>query len=157
MIRNQIFANSKLVARRNVRYNSNQTTVSKATSLVSTLTSKAAGVVNSTIYWTKVTAELAKHIYVKEGLAPPSGAQLKSVYQSLWQQGLVQARKYAQQPTLLRESVTSITRNDVIKGGAYAVQFFGLFALGEIIGRRNVFGYPDHHIKHQQSEATAEH
>ncbi|ANB13808.1 F1F0 ATP synthase subunit g [Sugiyamaella lignohabitans] len=160
MLRNQLLNNSRLIARRSVRYNSTasqaSSAVSKASSAVSTITSKAAGFVNCSIYWAKVVAELGKHIYVKEGLSPPSGTQFQSVYKNLWQQILTQSKHFANSPAQLVDTVTGVSRQQVVAGGAYLVQFAGLFALGEIIGRRNVFGYPHHHVE-EEAEHAAEH
>lgn len=110
--------------------------------MVSSVTSKTMGLVNQGIYWTKVSAELLKHIYLKEGLSPPSVAQFQQVYQNLWKQTLDLSVKYAKQPQLIQSTISSIGKAELIKGGAILVQFAGLYSLGEVIGRRKVFGYP---------------
>jgi F-type H+-transporting ATPase subunit g len=100
------------------------------------------GAVNSAVYWSKVGLELGKHIWVKEGLSPPSIAQFQTTYQQILQNAIKSGKKYVSDTKAMSDLAGSITKSDVIKGGAYAVQFFGLFALGEMIGRRNIYGYP---------------
>lgn len=140
-----VFRQSSLLARTTpVRFASTSAYVAKASGFVSSVTSKTMGLVNCSLYWTKVTGELLKHIYVKEGLSPPSIAQFQEVYKNLWKQTLDLSLKYAKQPQLFQSTVQSIGKQELIKGGAVLVQFAGLYSLGEIIGRRNVFGYPKH-------------
>ncbi len=84
--------------------------------------------------------EVSKQIYAKEGLAPPKLKDFEVVYKKLYQQAL----QYTQQPQKALDLTKNIkfTKDNVYKYGAYAIQLLGLFSLGEIIGRRKVFGYP---------------
>lgn len=113
--------------------------VSKATGFINTVTVKSTQLLNQSIYWTKVTGEVAKIVYQKEGLAPPSSAQFQQVYQN--------ALKFIQTPSLQKEFLAKAskfqpTKETAAKAGIYGVQLLACFSLGEIIGRRSIFGYP---------------
>lgn len=102
------------------------------------------GFFNCATYWSKVIAELGKQIYVKEGYAPPSLAEFQNVYKQLFALGKTQFTKYSENPKALLDVYNAITRQHVLKYGAIGVQFAGLFALGEMIGRRHIVDYPHH-------------
>lgn len=123
----------------------NQSTVSKAKDAVSDKVEQLTGLFNKTVYWTKVTGELAKQVYLKEKLSPPSVAEIQSVYQTLYTQGVYYAQRPLEFVNVLSKSVD---KNTLINGGAYLVQFAGLFALGEAIGRRKLIGYPSFQSHH---------
>lgn len=95
------------------------------------------GITNCAIYWAKVTGELGKQIYLKEGFAPPSVSQFQSVYQNLFNS----LKSLALKPQKAIDAAESITKTDALRYTAYGVQVLGLFTLGEVIGRRNVIGY----------------
>lgn len=73
-------------------------------------------------------------------MAPPKVKDFETVYKSLYAQAL----QYVKNPQKVLDLSKSfkITKECVVKYGAIGVQLFGLFSLGEIIGRRKVFGYP---------------
>lgn len=119
--------------------------VTKATGFVNSAVSKSTQLLNQTIYWGKVGAEVGKIVYQKEGLAPPSVAQFQQVYAN--------AFKYLQTPSLQKQLVDKAmafkpTKECGYKAGIYGVQLLAFFSIGEIIGRRSIFGYPsvgEHH------------
>ncbi|KAF8956174.1 mitochondrial ATP synthase g subunit-domain-containing protein [Flammula alnicola] len=77
-----------------------------------------------------VTKEIFKQIYVKEGLQPPTLADFRYAYSSLWSQ--------VSKPALVGNLVKS---GDLGRVGIYGLQAYGIFKIGEIIGRRSVVGY----------------
>ncbi|ODV97968.1 hypothetical protein PACTADRAFT_31383 [Pachysolen tannophilus NRRL Y-2460] len=128
------FINSSRLFARGVRFNS-------TSSRVSGITEKLNGLKDSTLYWSKVIAELSKQVYLKEGLSPPNTTQLQSVYKSLYESSL----KLVENPKALLEYLKTvpdkITKNTVIEYSSYAIQLAGLFSLGEVVGRRKLIGY----------------
>lgn len=67
------------------------------------------------LYNLAVTREVVKHIYIAEGLQPPTLAAVKAAYQSLWSQANTAAvRNLAENGELLRV-------------GVYGVQAYGIF------------------------------
>ncbi|KAF9470483.1 hypothetical protein BDN70DRAFT_821316 [Pholiota conissans] len=82
------------------------------------------------LYNLAVTRELAKQIYIKEGLQPPSFATVREVYTNLAKQ--VRAPGYI--GSLLKSG-------EVGRIGVYGLQAYGIFKIGEIVGRRHVVGY----------------
>ncbi|KAI0706572.1 mitochondrial ATP synthase g subunit-domain-containing protein [Earliella scabrosa] len=77
-----------------------------------------------------VFREVLKQVYIAERLQPPPVSAFTSVYSSLW------AR--ASNPQYWRELARS---GDLTKVGIYAVEAYGIFKIGEIIGRRSLVGY----------------
>lgn len=157
MLRSQFLKNT----RRAVRYNSNNAYLAKATSLASTISSKSVGeypdirsldapadwyieLVKTTTYWSKVGLEVAKQVYVKEGFSFPATSEFQNVFKSLKDKSVSAVKRWSDEPHLLIDSIKAINCGHVIKYGSYGVQLAGLFALGEIIGRRKVVGYPHH-------------
>lgn len=126
-----------------VRFNS---TTSKVQSAAGGIFLKVGAVTAQAGYWAKVVGELGKQIYVKEGLAPPKLKEFETVYKKLYSELL----GFASNPAQLLEAAKSIkvTKDNVIQYGVYGVQLVGLFSLGEIIGRRKLFGYPSFEAKH---------
>ncbi|CDK27051.1 unnamed protein product [Kuraishia capsulata CBS 1993] len=108
----------------------------------SAITTKASDLASKTVYWSKVTAELAKEVYKKEGFAPPSVAEFQKVYESLYKDAL----KFALDPKAAvkyaKTIFNSLDKKTSITYGSYLVQILGLFSLGEIVGRRQLVGYP---------------
>ncbi|ODV62157.1 F1F0 ATP synthase subunit g [Ascoidea rubescens DSM 1968] len=117
---------------RGIRHNS---TSAKASALLT----KFNGLKDCSIYWGKVTIELAKQIYIKENLAPPTTETFKKVYIDLYKQLL----KAIENPSQILSSLKSIelSKQNVQTYGSYFVQLLGLFSLGEVIGRRKLVGY----------------
>ncbi|KAI0750303.1 mitochondrial ATP synthase g subunit-domain-containing protein [Daedaleopsis nitida] len=77
-----------------------------------------------------VFREVLKQVYVAERLQPPPISAFSSVYSSLW----AQARSPQYWRNLLRSG-------DLTKVGIYALEAYGIFKIGEIIGRRSLVGY----------------
>ncbi|KAH9937883.1 mitochondrial ATP synthase g subunit-domain-containing protein [Epithele typhae] len=77
-----------------------------------------------------VFREVLKHIYVAERLQFPGIAQFQSVYSQLF----AQARSMEFWRGLVRSG-------DLTKVGIYALEAYGIFKIGEIIGRRSLIGY----------------
>lgn len=113
--------------------------INKATGFVNSAVAKSTQLANAAVYWGKVTAEIGKVVYKSEGLAPPSQAQFKQVYES-WFKTL---KTPAEQKKLL-EGATKLQLNKetVAKGAFYGLQCLAFFSVGEIVGRRSLFGYP---------------
>ncbi|KAI0312237.1 mitochondrial ATP synthase g subunit-domain-containing protein [Amylostereum chailletii] len=77
-----------------------------------------------------VTREVLKHIYLAERLQPPSLAQVQSVYATLWQR--------ATSPAYLRDLART---GEWARVGVYGLEAYGIYKIGEIIGRRSLVGY----------------
>ncbi|EIW58045.1 F1F0 ATP synthase subunit g [Trametes versicolor FP-101664 SS1] len=77
-----------------------------------------------------VFREVLKQVYVAERLQPPPISAFSSVYSSLWSR--------ASNVQYWRELARS---GDLTKVGIYAVEAYGIFKIGEIIGRRSLVGY----------------
>ncbi|KAJ1928652.1 ATP synthase subunit G atp20 [Tieghemiomyces parasiticus] len=92
------------------------------------LSPKIGGFVDCTTYWAKVTKELAKQVYTKEQLAPPSLAEYQPARKELLK-------------LFKTENLKNITRQDAVKATVVAIEVAGFFMIGEIIGRRNLVGY----------------
>ncbi|KAI8062276.1 mitochondrial ATP synthase g subunit-domain-containing protein [Gongronella butleri] len=110
----------------------------KALSAVQSYASKLIALQKPIVYKAKVAGEIAKQVYVKEGMSFPTGAQVTEAQNVIKKNLNVQA-------------VKNWTWTDLAKGGAVAAQFYTFFLVGEIVGRRNLIGYnvqgaaPAHH------------
>lgn len=120
----------------------------KAQSTFNTVAEKATGLAKCGVYYTKVAGELAKYIWLKEGLSPPTVAEVQKTFTTDLKALFTSALKNPKQINQLVEQSKNYTKDDYIRFGAYGVQFLGLFALGEIIGRRHIYGYKDHKHDH---------
>jgi F-type H+-transporting ATPase subunit g len=86
------------------------------------------------IYNAQVARELLKQIYVAERLQPPtSWAPVADAYSTLWSR--------AKSPGYWRGIISS---GEWVKVGIYAVEAYGIFKIGEIVGRRSLVGYNLH-------------
>ncbi|KAF9445449.1 hypothetical protein P691DRAFT_777557 [Macrolepiota fuliginosa MF-IS2] len=85
------------------------------------------------VYNFSVAREVAKRIYVGEGLQPPSLSQFSEAYRQLWSN--------ATQVAYWRGLVQS---GQVAQVGIYGLQAYGIYKIGEILGRRHLIGYPVH-------------
>lgn len=119
--------------------------VTKVTNVTNSLVAKSTQLANAAVYWGKVTAEVGKIVYKAEGLAPPSQKQFQQVYQTAWK-----SITSPQQQKELLAKVTQFqpTKDNLAKGAVYGVHLLAFFSVGEIIGRRSVFGYPSVHSEH---------
>ncbi|KAF5380517.1 hypothetical protein D9615_004743 [Tricholomella constricta] len=85
------------------------------------------------VYNLSVAREVLKQIYRTEGLAPPSLSTVQGAYKTLWSR--------ATNLGYMRE----ITANgQLARVGVYAVEAYGIFKIGEIVGRRSLVGYDLH-------------
>ncbi|KAK0446627.1 hypothetical protein EV421DRAFT_1790323 [Armillaria borealis] len=76
------------------------------------------------VYNFAVVRSLAKQVYVAESLAPPkSVAEVKAAYREIW------------------ESALKWRQLNFAKVGVYALEAYGIFKIGEILGRRSLIGY----------------
>ncbi|KAI8995696.1 mitochondrial ATP synthase g subunit-domain-containing protein [Trametes punicea] len=82
------------------------------------------------LYNLAVFREVLKQVYVAERLQPPPLSAFASVYATLWSR--------ARNLQYWRELVRS---GDLTKVGIYALEAYGIFKVGEIIGRRSLVGY----------------
>ncbi|CAA7265698.1 unnamed protein product [Cyclocybe aegerita] len=85
------------------------------------------------LYNLSVAKEIFKQIYVREGLQPPSLATVKEAYSSIWAQ--------VSNPAFAGNLIKS---GDLGRVGIYGLQAYGIFKIGEIVGRRSLVGYKIH-------------
>ncbi|EIW83620.1 hypothetical protein CONPUDRAFT_80289 [Coniophora puteana RWD-64-598 SS2] len=83
------------------------------------------------VYNFQVARELLKQVYVREGLAPPTSV---SAFTSAYSELFARARS----PAYWRGILGS---GEWARVGVYAVEAYGIFKIGEIIGRRSLVGY----------------
>lgn len=137
MLRARILTASK-TAVRGARFNS---TAAKTPAAASGVVSSVSNAVSQTVFWAKVVGELGKQVYIKEGMAPPTGAQFQAVFQTLKTQG----SKVMKSPKQYLDQFQANTMEHSIRFLVGAVQVVGIFSLGEMIGRRHIVGYKHHH------------
>lgn len=78
-----------------------------------------------------VLREVLKQVYIRESLAPPTSlSQITQVYRSIWEQ--------ASSLQWWRQLIDS---GGWKKVGIYALEAYGIFHIGEMIGRRSIVGY----------------
>ncbi|CAE6415657.1 unnamed protein product [Rhizoctonia solani] len=78
-----------------------------------------------------VARAFLRQVYVAEGLAPPTSAEaFTSVYRTLFER--------AKNPAYWREIAQS---GEWAKVALYGVEAYGIFHIGEMIGRRHIVGY----------------
>ncbi|KAK0202885.1 hypothetical protein DFS33DRAFT_1262365 [Desarmillaria ectypa] len=76
------------------------------------------------VYNFAIVRSLAKQVYVAESLAPPKSiAEVKAAYKEIW------------------ESALKWRQLNFAKVGVYALEAYGIFKIGEILGRRSLIGY----------------
>ncbi|KAI6035731.1 mitochondrial ATP synthase g subunit-domain-containing protein [Pisolithus marmoratus] len=86
------------------------------------------------LYNLSVARELLKQIYIAESLAPPrSFSTVFDAYSTLW----TRVRDVGYWRTIL-------SNGEWARVGVYAVEAYGIFKIGEILGRRNLVGYDLH-------------
>ena len=114
--------------------------IERLQSLANRLVVRGNQLATKSIYYGKVTAEVSKQIYAKEGLKPPIVNEFKSTYCKLYKQGL----QYFNKPSEIMICAKNIKKPDALKYGSYLVQFLGFYSVGEIIGRRKFIGYKNY-------------
>ncbi|BGP23406.1 F-type H+-transporting ATPase subunitg [Rhodotorula toruloides] len=82
------------------------------------------------LYNAAVAREFAKQVYVAEQLAPPSFAQFSYTFRHF--------SKQAPSPSFWRELYKS---GEYKRWLLYGVEAYGIFKLGEMIGRKHMVGY----------------
>ncbi|KAF9429547.1 hypothetical protein BGZ94_010317 [Podila epigama] len=113
------------------------------TKTLATATQTASKLSGPIVYNARVAGQVAKQVYIREGMAPPSAAQFETAKQA--------TLKFAQEA---RSANTwkNISKDQYIKAGLVAAEAYAFFLVGEIIGRRNFIGYnvqaADSHAEH---------
>ncbi|KAF9257661.1 hypothetical protein L218DRAFT_990939 [Marasmius fiardii PR-910] len=81
-----------------------------------------------------VARELVKHVYRAERLSPPKSVDaVREAYGTLWSRA--SNREYW---------VNAMRSGEIARIGVYALEAYGIFKIGEIIGRRSLVGYDLH-------------
>ncbi|EPQ31736.1 uncharacterized protein PFL1_01069 [Pseudozyma flocculosa PF-1] len=89
-------------------------------------------------YNLKVAGSVAKQVYIAEGLAPPTSvSSITSAYRTIWSR-VTDAGYWGQ----------LLTKGQWKQVGIYAVEAYGIFTIGEMIGRRSLVGYKLDTSKH---------
>ena len=107
--------------------------------LVGSLTSRVGGILGNlsavqkfqepVVYYSKVVGEVAKQVYLKEKMSPPNWETMQSSYKSLW--GTVSKTS----------TFKSLSPVDGTRIALYALEVYGFFVIGEMVGRRHLVGY----------------
>ncbi|KAF9584200.1 ATP synthase subunit g, mitochondrial [Lunasporangiospora selenospora] len=84
------------------------------------------------VYNAKVAGQVAKQVYIREGMAPPTGAQFEAAKESTLK--FVKSARSA-------STWKNISKEQYIGAGLVAAEAYAFFLVGEIIGRRNIVGY----------------
>ncbi|KAG0250302.1 hypothetical protein BG011_008494 [Mortierella polycephala] len=113
------------------------------TKTLSAATSTATKLSGPILYNAKIAGQIAKQVYIREGMAPPSGAQIESA-----KQATIKFVKSAGSANTWK----NISKDQYLKAGLVAAEAYTFFLFGEIIGRRNFVGYDvesaDSHAEH---------
>ncbi|ESK90004.1 hypothetical protein Moror_7934 [Moniliophthora roreri MCA 2997] len=81
-----------------------------------------------------VAREVVKLVYRAEGLSPPTSVDtIRTAYQNIWARA--SSREYWQQ---------AIKSGEIARLAIYGLEAYGIFKIGEIIGRRSLVGYNVH-------------
>ncbi|KAK4691408.1 F-type H+-transporting ATPase subunit g, partial [Phenoliferia sp. Uapishka_3] len=89
-----------------------------------------------------VAREVLKQVYVAEKLSPPSLAQVQQTYSSFFNS----AKDLGYWRNLYESGQWK-------KFGIYAVEAYGIFKIGEMIGRRHIVGYKLDEVKPELAHA----
>lgn len=133
--------------RTQIRSNSTLTRISDAGS---NAVERVSDLVSKTVYWGKVVGELSKQVYIKEKFQIPVWSEVNHVYYNLYDQFL----RLTYRPQQVLDFIKNFGKTEAIVYGSYLVQIAGLFSLGEIIGRRQLVGYPAFHFHDDEEEAA---
>ncbi|KAJ3859925.1 mitochondrial ATP synthase g subunit-domain-containing protein [Lentinula novae-zelandiae] len=78
-----------------------------------------------------VFREIVKQVYRAEGLSPPSSVDaVQSAYRTIWTNAT--SKVFWQK---------AINNGEIARLGVYAVEAYGIFKIGEMVGRRSIVGY----------------
>ncbi|KAF8929228.1 mitochondrial ATP synthase g subunit-domain-containing protein [Dissophora ornata] len=117
--------------------------MNNVTKTLTTATSTAAKLSGPIIYNAKVAGQVAKQVYIREGMAPPGGAQIEAAKEATFK--FVKSARSA-------STWKNISKDQYLKAGLVAAEAYTFFLVGEIIGRRNFVGYDvksaDSHEEH---------
>ncbi|RLV92986.1 ATP synthase subunit g mitochondrial [Spathaspora sp. JA1] len=119
--------------------------ITKVTGFVNCAIQKSTQLTNVAIYWGKVSGELAKQVYKKEGLAPPSVQEFQTYYGNI-----LKNLKSSSQREAIANKVLNFQPSSkcAAKAGIYGIQLLAFFSVGEVIGRRQLIGYPSFGEEH---------
>ncbi|KAF9351447.1 hypothetical protein BGX34_000557 [Mortierella sp. NVP85] len=106
--------------------------MSNATKALSSVTATATKLSGPIIYNAKVAGNIAKQVYIREGMAPPSGAQIEAAKESV-----LKFSKAARSASTWK----NISKEQFLGAGLVAAEAYAFFMVGEIVGRRNLIGY----------------
>ncbi|KAF9945517.1 ATP synthase subunit G atp20 [Mortierella alpina] len=113
------------------------------TKTLSTAVSTATKLSGPVLYNAKVAGQIAKQVYIREGMAPPTGAQFEAA-----KEAVTKFAKTAGSANMWK----NISKDQYLKAGLVAAEAYTFFLFGEIIGRRNFVGYDvesaDSHHEH---------
>ncbi|KAF9989005.1 hypothetical protein BGZ75_007915 [Mortierella antarctica] len=113
------------------------------TKSLSTAVSTATKLSGPVLYNAKVAGQIAKQVYIREGMAPPTGAQFEAA-----KEAVTKFAKTAGSANMWK----NISKDQYLKAGLVAAEAYTFFLFGEIIGRRNFVGYDvesaDSHSEH---------
>ncbi|TNY18540.1 mitochondrial ATP synthase g subunit-domain-containing protein [Rhodotorula diobovata] len=108
-----------------------QATASKALSGVQSRVSGLLGAYREpVVYNAQVAKELAKQVYIAEKMSPPSFAQVSYTFRQFAQS--------APNPSFWRQQLSNGAWK---KAAIVLVEIYGIFCIGEMVGRRHVVGY----------------
>ncbi|CAG8510031.1 5020_t:CDS:2, partial [Acaulospora colombiana] len=99
----------------------------KASNAAKGTLSKIAGFQKPIVYNARVLKEIAKEVYVKENLRPPSAAQISEVWEGL--------------KSIRPSDINKLSSDDIKTIGVRSLECLGFFIIGEVIGRRGLIGY----------------
>ncbi|KAF9897281.1 ATP synthase subunit G atp20 [Lobosporangium transversale] len=106
--------------------------MNNVTKALSSVTSTATKLSGPLVYNAKVAGQIAKQVYIREGMAPPTGAQIEAAKQATLK--FVQSARST-------NTWKNISKDQYLKAGLVAAEAYTFFLIGEIIGRRNFVGY----------------
>ncbi|KAF9437875.1 hypothetical protein BGZ76_010752 [Entomortierella beljakovae] len=106
--------------------------MNNATKILSNATSTVSKLSGPIVYNAKVAGQIAKKVYIREGMAPPSGTQFEAA-----KEATLKFAKSARSANTWK----NISKDQYLKAGLVAAEAYTFFMVGEIIGRRNIVGY----------------
>ncbi|KAG0347732.1 hypothetical protein BG004_007070 [Podila humilis] len=110
---------------------------------LATATQTATRISGPVVYNARVVGQIAKQVYIREGMAPPTAAQFESA-----KAATLKFAKAARSANTWK----NISKDQYIQAGLVAAEAYAFFLVGEIVGRRNFIGYnvqsADSHTEH---------
>ncbi|KAI9296450.1 hypothetical protein K502DRAFT_323788 [Neoconidiobolus thromboides FSU 785] len=102
--------------------------VSQTSQQLNSASPKVSSLFDKAVYNSKVGIEVAKEVYKREHMAPPTSQQLQQAKEQL---------KNIATPEYIR----NLSMTHVYTAAYYGTQIYGFFLVGEIIGRMSLVGY----------------